>query len=425
MYRHPFFLLASLFFLISLSSCRLAEQLPSVSFRGPVLEGVQTDLEEKALEVRLGLKFLFKNPFNQALPIPEHQFTMKLNGGGFPGNQSQQSAFTVPAKGQKMVTYTFVFDLHPDHELGNLNLLGRDNVYRFETVVNLNLKELGIKLPGALANSPLNQQKLRFDMEDTIRLPLLPVLQASTQPARMQFLGELEEVDLSPIKDGMSPIVNTFLDATYDSRYTDPFVKMLVETKVGNVNVGNYIVNTFLGAEAMDEWIQFKTMMSPGKVNIMNHLIKSFLGNQAYQNWLDFKAQWEAFQEAPLRFSYPGVGVTGLRLEIPLKIYNPNFFPIEAPYLMMGARQNQVYPLKMETLVQGSNQPRLIPPRQSVQMKVAMEVDWVAGSQQLLPWLSGATELMTRLTGQTRMDVGYGPMNLQMDLPLSLRSGWE
>ena len=82
--------LPALFCLLLLNSCSVYEKIPTVSFRGPTLQGVQTQFDLEEVKVDLGLKFLFKNPLGKDILVPEHQFTMFLNGQQIPGNLQRQ-----------------------------------------------------------------------------------------------------------------------------------------------------------------------------------------------------------------------------------------------------------------------------------------------------------------------------------------------
>lgn len=421
-----------------LSSCSVYEKMPTVSFRGPTLQGVQTQLDLEEIKVHLGLRFLFRNPLKKDITVPEHQFTLKMNGQALPFNLQRKEAFKVPAEGQQLVTYTFTFDLSPNGPLKNLNILGRDNYYEFETKVEVDLKALGIKVPTTLGKLPLKKHELEFSFGDTIRLPLLPVVKPAPQIAKVQFLGSMETFNLEPVKNAMTPMVDILLDATFDSEPIDPFVDMLLNStvtvllpttappffKTQNINLGNHIVDNLLtpiNPDAPDLWSDFKSNMQPGEVNVMNHLVNTFLepiNNQSSENWTQFKQKWNQFKNSDLNFEYPGPGVTGLQIEVPFVIHNPNSFPIQAPAVFATAAEGNYEPLGFQAVPATNG---AIPGGTDRQMKLFLTLDWSQGNQSILDFIQGKS-FQPRLRGRTSIDLGYDLMDLEIDIPINLQS---
>lgn len=424
--------------LLLLASCKVYEKLPTVSFRGPTLQGVQTALDLEDIKVNLGLRFLFRNPLKKDIVIPEHQFTLKIDGRPLPFNVQRKASFTLAAESQKMVVYAFTFDLDPNGPLKDLQVLGKDSYYEFETKVELDLKALGIKIPTALGKLPLKKHELEFSIGDTIRLPLLPEVKPAAQMASVRFLGTMETFNLEPIKDAMAPMVDIFLDATFDSELTDPFVDLLLNSTVDvllptasppffknqSINLGDHIVDNLLKPlhpDADDLWDDFKTKMKPGQVNMMDHLVGNFLepiNSQADENWAQFKQKWQQFKNSELNFQYPGPGVTGLQIEVPFVIHNPNSFPIQAPSVFATAAEGNYEPLGFQaipttngTIAGGADQ----------QMKLFLTLDWSNGNQSLLDFMQGQS-FQPRLKGRTSIDMGYDLMEVEIDIPLNLQS---
>lgn len=423
--------------LVLLSSCSVYEKMPTVSFRGPTLQGVQTQLDLEEIKVHLGLRFLFRNPLKKNIIIPEHQFTLKMNGQPLPFNLQRKESFTVAAESQELVTYTFTFDLSPNGPLKNFNVLGRDNYYEFETKVEVDLKALGIKVPTTLGKLPLKKHELEFSFGDTIRLPLLPVVKPAPQVASVKFLGSMESFNLEPIKNAMTPMVDILLDATYDSEPLDPFVDLLLNASVDvwsptatnpfrkkSVNLGNHIVNTLLApinSDAPDLWDDFKSKMKPGEINIMDHLIDNFLepvNNQSAENWTQFKQNWDQFKDSDLNFQYPGPGVTGLQIEIPFVIHNPNTFPIHAPSVFAAASEGNYQPVSFQAIPVSNSG---IAGGADQQMKLFLTLDWSQGNQSILDFIQGKS-FQPKLRGKTSIDLGYDLMNVEIDIPINLQS---
>lgn len=424
--------------LLVLTNCSVYEKLPTVSFRGPTLQGVQTQLDLEEIKVHLGLRFLFRNPLKKDITVPEHQFTLKINGQDLPFNLQRKDAFKVPAEGQQMVTYTFTFDLSPNGPLKNLNILGRDNYYEFETKVEVDLKALGIKVPTSLGKLPLKKHELEFSFGDTIRLPLLPVVKPAPQIAKVQFLGSMESFNLEPVKNAMTPMVDLMLDATFDSEPLDPFVELLLDSKVTvllptttppffktqELNVAEHIVDNLLSQideDAPDLWEDFKGKLQPGEVNVMNHLVNTFLepvNSQSSENWAQFKQQWDQFKNSDLKFEYPGPGVTGLQIEVPFVIHNPNTFPIQAPAVFATASEGNYQPLGFQAIPTNDG---AIPSGADRQMKLYLSLDWSQGSQNILDFIQGKS-FQPRLRGRTSIDLGYDLMDLEIDIPINLQT---
>lgn len=419
------------------NACAVFEKLPNVQFRGPTLEGVQAAADLQQVKIDLGLRFLFTNPYKKPIIVPEHVFVLKLNGQALPGQLQRQQSFEVPAEGARLVNYTYSFDLSPAGVLNSLNVLGKDNLLEFKAEVDIDLKDLGLKIPTALGKIPLRKHKLEFTYSDTIRLPLLPVIEPAGSPGRIRFLGQMEHFDLEPVKNAMTPFVDLLLDARFNSNLTDPFVNLLLLTNVDvpdptptqplrtkKINLGDHMVQQFLAPVNPQFpllWQSFKEKMSPGNVNIMDHSIQLFLeplNTQAPAYWNGFKEQWAQFKAQPLTFQFPGPRVTGLEVEIPFRIYNPNAFSIHSPAIFGAADEGARRPFSFRAApLQGS---QVVPANARRDMRVLFTLDWGQLGQGLTGLMQGHT-FQPRLSGRTSIDLGYGLMNLEIDLPLSLQ----
>jgi len=235
-------------------------------------------------------------------------------------------------------------------------------------------------------------------------------------------------------------MVDLLLDTEFDSKLTDPFAELLFSATVPvysptwdnpfrtvNVNLGNHIVNTLLSTvdgQAPQKWEDFKKSMMPGQVNLMDHFIAHFLAplhGQAPQRWEQFKTNWEDFKERPLQINYPGPRVTGLQIAVPLRIYNPNSFEIQAPIFFGAASAGGHQPLSFLASAPPGGQ--VIPAKTHQYIQVRFTLDWAQGGTGLLGLLQPGSPLQqTRLLGTTSLDLGYGPMRVELDLPLSLQS---
>ena len=425
--------LPALLLLFSHCSRRISDNIPTVRYQNLRIEQIQPELERANLKLKLGMRFLFKNPLNQEIQIPEHDLTFRLNNRKVSGDVNRQPAFVLPGKSEEQITYYFTFDLNPQGVLRDLDVLGKDNYFELNSEFKLDLADYGINLPAGFG-------KYTFEIAygDTIRLPLLPEVRPADQAGRIELLGQMESLDLRPFKSAAQPFVNLLNQSFY---VQDPFMKLMLETKVpvytpelGNpfktteVNLADHVVNTLLqpiDPQAMVKWNGLKNKLAPDTPQpVMDQIINTFLkpiNPSAPQQWNAFKTQWNSFSiNIPEQLEYPGPRVTGILVEIPFLIHNPNQFGIEAPAFFASTELPSFHPVALSAEPVGG--PR-IGAGQNRLMILRMRLRWGDDDNPGLGWLVNGELLQPTLKGATRVDLGYGPVELDMQVPLDLRIG--
>ncbi|MDX2286809.1 MAG: LEA type 2 family protein [Bacteroidia bacterium] len=429
---------------------QLQETVPTVAYRGVAFDQIQAE-DPSRITLRMHLKFAFRNPFGRPLPIPEHSFSLQLNGAEVPVALPPHPAFTVPARGQQTETYPVTLNLDPQGPLKARNLLGRDNQLSFTLRIRLNLSEFmqefgsgyGLVLPETELTQALGAQErlrqylgsytLELTHEDSIRLPLLPVVLPAAGPGRVRFLGEMDTFRLSVFQDAFTPLIDPLLDLQYPANLRAPFIQQLQERQCPSgfnktrpcLDLFSDAVTGFIDLSwpgdkgAMkSEWNTLKnTLVSPpGQgAGVLDHLTSTVM--QGYGDELSLlRSQWEGFKQAAPMVVFPGDGIEGVQLEIPLTVQNPNQFPIELPYLASGLewqQGGQLYrPAAMLVEPQGGQ--TLLGPGQSRTLVLRTELIWKdAGGLSAL--IQGGS-LSPALRGETRVDLGYGPLKLKFNL---------
>lgn len=422
-----------LLLLFSYCSPRITDNIPTVRYQNLRIEQIQPEIERANLKLKLGMRFVFKNPLNQDLLIPEHDLTFLLNNRKLSGDINRQAAFTLTKKSEKQVVYYFTFDLNPQGVLRDLDVLGKDNYFELNSEFKLDLADYGIDLPAGLG-------KYTFEVAygDTIRLPLLPEIRPATQVGRIELLGQMENLDLRPFKNAAQPFMS-LLNQTFYAQ--DPFMKLMLETKVPvytpepsnpfkttEVNLANHVVNTLLSPidpQAMTKWNGLKNKLAPDSPQpVMDQVVNTFLkpiNPAAPQQWAAFKTQWNNFTaNIPDNLEYPGARVSGILVEIPFLIHNPNEFSIEAPAFFAGADLPSFQPVALSAEPQGNAS---IAAGENRLMLLRMSLRWGDDEQPGFGWLVNGDVLRPTLKGSTRLDLGYGPVNVDMEVPLNLKLG--
>ncbi|MDF9800019.1 hypothetical protein OKW21_005282 [Catalinimonas alkaloidigena] len=419
-----FLLLLSL--LSSACSPRISDNIPTVRYQNLRVEQIQPELEQANLKLKLAMRFRFKNPLNQDIVIPAHDLTFKLNEQEVSGDISQQPSFTLHGKSEELVAYHFTFDLSPEGVLKDLDVLGKDNYFELVSEFKVDLADFGIDLPDRFS-------KYTFEVVfgDTIRLPLLPTVKAANQLAKVRLLGQMEELDLLPYKNAAQPFVN-LLNSNFKEQ--DPFVKLLADSKVPgtNIKVIDQVINTFFAANntakirARNQWNALKDKLYiEDSVSVMDQMVTTFLkhiNTNAASQWNTFNSKWSDFYaNIPDKLEYPGHRITGLFVEIPFIIENPNQFSIEAPTLVGSTDLASFQPVVFGASPVGST--GSIAAGEGQLMKIRMSLNWSDEKNPGLGWLLNGELLQPTLKGNTRVDLGYGPLELNMEIPINLQVG--
>lgn len=429
------------------TSCRsvlnIQDVVPTASFQGVTIRQFPPEMSLEQTNLKLGLTFVYRNPYKKSLPIPDHSFTFTLNGKKLPGMPLDMQGFTIPAEDSIHRVYPVTFDLNPLGNLKQFNVLGKDNYLEFSSSFTVNLVEYTSQLansfeipvpegkPGSeiakkYLEEKLGSRTLKLSHGQTLRLPALPQISPANQPVSVRFLGQLESIDLSPVKNGMTPMVDLLVQGYENNVVSDPFLD-LMDSKInvlgiGEIKVVDYLMGTvlfpFFGEEAGDKWQGLKEKVRPeAGTPLLNHFLLTFVdpNSPVQDNWEQFTDQWDAFKEMPAKIEYPGPGVTGLELIIPFNFKNTNEFPIEAPMFFADASLNNYHPILFDLGI--SNGDRKIPANATRQMRVKVTLNWNGSEMSggIMSVLQGA-QLSPNLKGETLIDMGYGPMQVNMDL---------
>jgi len=449
-----FYLFLSFFtFLLITFSCsptiNLDEVLPTASFNGIEVQQLPAALSTSAMKLKLGLRFVYKNPYKEALPIPSHRFSIDLNGEAMPGMPINMAAFSVPAEGDIVKIYPVSFDLNPQGLLKGKGVLGKDNELTFSSQFKINLTNMvdslgnrldlnlgddnsqSKKLFKALLDKKLGERTIVLSHSQTIRLPAMPKILApsSNNPISVRFLGQMEKLDLTPVKNGLEPMVDLMIDLNDQTFTTDPFVNMMnaeIDLGIaGKVNVVDHLMLTTMSPffpDAKTRWTNFKNKYAPASgTPVFNHMVQTFVGDNmnVSQNWNTFKTQWDNFKAQPSIIEYPGPNVTGLEVIVPFRIQNTNQFDITAPAFFADASLNQFHPIQFSAGPAGSSVSleRNIGANQTANMEIRLILNWNGSqfNQGIIDMIQGKN-LQPNLSGETIIDLGYGPTRLKLDL---------
>ncbi len=423
------------------------ETLPTVSFERVTVEGIQ--LQSDGLVINLDLWYAFSNPFKKPLPVPAHDFSFTINRKEI--HKSGQQKFVIPAKKKVSKKYGWSIELTQSNYSKFKSFLGKDNQYEFNTKITLDLhdfleelSEYNLLIPkNKFTNAvqpkaedwlkeKLGKKTFEIKYGDVLRIPLLPEIKASPNPMMVRFSGEMETFDLKVFKDAMTPLGDLIVSGNLNQTITDPFIQKLENTnvtiptptllewdKTTTINLTDYVLDLLkpFDDNIEDKWEDLKDKISPATDNseaLMEHLIRMYLSKidpNALQHWEDFKSQWVAFKDAPAEIKYPGPSVTGLIIEIPFLIENLNEFSIKIPHAASTAQLGNYTPIAFQI----SDPTGMIQSKQTKEVKMTLELNWQAASGGMLALLSGQS-LTPNLTGEASLDLGYGPMEIKMDL---------
>jgi hypothetical protein len=341
-------------------------------FRGVTLQSLQPDLARQSFILTLGIKYRYVNPLNVDLPVSAHAFSLTLDNQSAPVSTLQSAAFVVPAHGHRDIVYAFPLTISANGING------------------LNASLLGRDVPyqfRATFTLPIPQQlvppqsfSLAFD--DTIRLPKLPqVALDTTTPPRIQLLGNLQTVDISGIRDTLSVVGNA----------------------LANLPVAGIV--TALGVSASDAQ--------------------------------KFKDNWSRLFALPSSVIDPATSsITGVSVEIPLVITNPNQFDITAPAASASLINASSGSAITSAGLSYASSPSAVPASTTIPANSTRKVSIVTTfSWNNLPaTFTSANHLITALTtsgshvdlqlkSDTTIDLGYGPVHIPFSAPITLHLG--
>jgi hypothetical protein len=188
---------------------------------------------------------------------------------------------------------------------------------------------------------------------------------------------------------------------------------------VGEMVLADYVITLAKGSfpQAATYWDGLKNKMLPQEnTPMMVHLIQQFLPNaniDASQAWGNLQQGWTTLQGLPGQIEYPGANTQGLVIEIPFVFRNRNEFAITPPQIFSHASLGGNHPIDFEAAP--TNGEEAIPGGAEREMHIRLTLNW----QDLANGFSGlfsGENLQPNLSGSTVLDMGYGPMPLNLDL---------
>ena len=247
-------------------------QMP-VQMRGIQLRSVRPDFSTRSVEMHFDLRFRLNNPTSTSIPIPAHAATFELGGNEVGSVDSLFPADTeLPGNGSVDLDYRVQIDTGLLSASEREELLGRDVPYRFAADFEIPLPEEVADVPDVIGWEPT----VELSFEDVIRVPLLPEAQISGLPTLDLLGGEITVVELDldlGILEGLRQMSG---EAVYALTEGDPGQK----------------------SAARAQWWTFFDAVVDTDVELV--------------------------QMTP---------VTGLKVEVPIQITNPNEFEIALPSL--------------------------------------------------------------------------------------------
>ena len=347
---------------VLLASCATLPDapIPTVAFNSIAVTAIEPDFGSGHLRLDVNLRFRFSNPLARSLTVPAHEFHLAVDGQVLPFTVQQQESFVLDPESVNDVVYPFSFDLGPDGPLAVIDLLGRDVPYEFVSSVDIDLP------------LTLGTRTFRLSHGGELRIPLLPSVQQAAQSPSLRLLGSFGTWNVAAIRNLMAPFVN-----------------LLIDGKV-------------LGVAVMD--------------SIMGTL--SLANSNADDFWDEFTSAWSNFLDGPGNVVLPTGLPDGIRVTIPFDLYNPNYFPIEAPRLNADMRVSG-RTTRLSYLDAGPVGNTLIGPRQTRRMRVLAELRWseIDGGMYAL---HAGQSVDVSLDGEVTTDVGYGPMRIPVSLLLPI-----
>lgn len=416
------------------TSCRIYDKVPRVGIGGfPQIKSIKADVANSDFTLNFNIPLNFHNPFDKNIPIPKHKLQVFLNHKSLPLQMAWIDSFTIPRSSDLIHYYPFVLDLNPNGPLKEF--LGKDNLLTVTIDVEVNLKQAGIKVPSSLSALVSNNYHLTFSFSDTIRIPKLPEISPSSQFADLKFLGQMETFDLTAVKTGLEPFISMLQNEKFTNGYLFDEARSFFEAKVTvpdptwdhwdrtkDINLVDYI-RGLLNDDMKGKFDRLKDQLNPGKGNIIDFTLQKLyyqLGDNAKNNWSNFVSNWNTFLQTPLKFSYPGNRVTGIRLSIPFKVKNPNEFPIDIPSYTGTIALNATNPVSVNIKPSVNND--VIKAKQVVDMLLEMDLNWSQGIQGIANLINGAS-MNSDFKGRFNFDLGYGPMVIPYNIPLTFKWG--
>ena len=352
--RVRFCQIALFLFLLSVISCNGSRlKIPTIQFQQfdqPRIETRWSGFNVQSMELSMGLVFRFDNPTSVPLPFLGHEFKFVFDGNPSLTVGGTQNGDVVPPNAHKLFTYPIKLNLVRNGQFESV--LGRDVPYRFEA---------GIKISG-------ETEPFVLAYENSVRLPLLPIIQVDTRRTPAILLqGSIKEIDLSAQVNAMKGFVNLL------------------------IGIGDPLI-AFLGG----------------------------FNRNAETMWSNFKDGWRQIGSQPAKLADPlNSTITGLRFKIPLIVRNPNRFPIQTPAIRFETGLAGQSPASSFHTVYQNNDPVIpakVGPRDGTrELSLEGQINWSSLGRGLQP-LIDTTNLTVLIKSEMKVDFGYGPADLKFEI---------
>jgi hypothetical protein len=347
--------------LVMLSGCEADKTLPAITFQQLQIQGVQPDASKRDIQADMSLKFLFNNTGGADIHVKPHDLKLLLDGNQIDGLVAHSDGYDLVPNRQTPAVYTFHLDLNESGQLAEKHLLGRKVKFTVAGELQLDIPFAGVKAAA-------------FKYEDSIVLPMLPRVEPdlNRQPT-IALVGKVQSSDygIAAMRDAMKP----FADAMTD-----------LDQEVGGTNV-----------------------------------LEKTVGKDVFKQWKDFRAQWDKFKSSSLSFpDLRNSRLEGVRIEVPVKIINPNDVPIKAPgFELKGAVKD--HPAIVN--VWSNAETEELAPHEARPVVILVEVRWSELPQGLSGLIQGSGQGTpdVKFTGSMTVDVGIGQLRLPVDLSVPMR----
>ena len=455
-----FSLLLSLFLLFT--SCKtnllvLEDVVPSARFQDLEIKFQQLDFQD--LSLKLTLLYKVRNPYNKALPIPEHRMGLAINDTDKPITVKKSSS-SIPPNSTKTLAYDF--SLNPQFIK---NIWGKKNKLTFFSDIKIDLDDFSQFLPnfelGLTENFELESDQLKplaskllkrkigshtisLSHDTFLKIPTPPSISPSNETIQLNWLGETEEIlAINAIKDGLTPFGDLLINGSIDN-LKNPFVDALVNTAVTipsprlscwncstEIGISDRVVDLVkpFDPNIQNKWNNLKGLLyQEQSVSLAEYMIENFITTYVDPNastkWDRFKSQWETFKSTSFPANIPGPNTKGFEITIPIAFTNNNEFPINLPLFRTSAFAFNSEPFSMHIRPKGLAEISLtkvpiqhieIGQKETKTLYITFSFNMEAFENGIFS-LFDATPMSPNVRGVMSYDFGYGPIYWNYDL---------
>jgi LEA14-like dessication related protein len=423
-----------------------AHKLPSAGFDGFAVKQLKPKLAQGAplrvqsMSMDLQFDFVVRNPTGGPITVPEHEFKLQLGDAYTTTRRIPKQ--TVAASSVLRLEYPLHLDLDLESDRGLKALLGSDVPYAFSAEANLDLPEMvgqqpGSKdtqmtgaLRGALALAGVQDDKLVLKHEGKLRLPLPPAFEKSTTAPTAQFLGpngaaaggKDVAAELQAVRQQLAPFV-TSLDRVMTARLTNQLdSRTLMKLLVGDAWADRALTALRIAQIPVAAGAIALPNVPATPLDAMKSL-EPGLGD----HWSRFQTAWNGFD--PKNYSgtlvVPTALPQGVRIALPVRIRNPNRFPIKLPGFQIAAfggnRGMQLASLQAvpqdaqgKTPEEQMAEPFELAASTATDLMLVSELSW----EQFGGLLQGMRGNLppVKLKGQVMVDLGVGQVTIPVDV---------